>query len=199
MKPRVLLVHGLWMHAPALFYWARQLRQAGFAPVYFSYKSLLEGPDSALARLRQAALEEPDTHILAHSLGGLVAIKALAGESAFRGRIICVGSPLAGSRSARALASHHIGRLAGRSLPLLCEGLQRVPEGLDVSVIAGTRPNGLGRLLQRFDEPSDGTVALSETRIPGLNRHVAVPASHSGQLFSKAVVDTALDLLKSRA
>jgi len=33
MKARVLLVHGLWMHAPALFYWARQLRRAGFKPV----------------------------------------------------------------------------------------------------------------------------------------------------------------------
>jgi pimeloyl-ACP methyl ester carboxylesterase len=196
MKPRVLLVHGLWMQAPALFYWARRLREAGFEPVYFSYKSLLQGPDSVLGRLRQVALEKPDTHILAHSLGGLVALKALAGETAFKGRIICIGSPLAGSRTARALASHHAGRMAGHSLALLCQGLRQVPEGLKVSVIAGTKPQGLGRLLRRFDEPSDGTVALSETKIPGLERHVAVPVSHSGQLFSKAVVDEALKLLK---
>ena len=197
MKPRVLLVHGLWMHAPGLFYWARRLRAAGFEPVYFSYKSLLEGPDSALARLRLAALEMPDTHILAHSLGGLVALKALAGESSFTGHIICVGSPLAGSRTARAMASHHIGRMAGRSLPMLCQGFQQVPEGLKVSAIAGTKPKGLGRLLQRFDEPSDGTVALSETKIPGLQRHLTVPVSHSGQLFSKTVVQQVLGLLKS--
>ncbi|MBP6534961.1 MAG: alpha/beta hydrolase [Arenimonas sp.] len=197
MKARVLLVHGLWMQAPALFYWAWRLRKAGFEPVYFSYKSLLQGPDSARVRLRQAALERPDTHILAHSLGGLVTLNALAGEQSFNGRIICVGSPLAGSRTARALASHHAGRLAGHSLPLLCQGLQRVPEGLKVSVIAGTKPNGLGRLLQRFDEPSDGTVALSETKIPGLERHITVPVSHSGQLFSKTVVDEVLGLLNS--
>jgi pimeloyl-ACP methyl ester carboxylesterase len=197
MKARVLLVHGLWMQTPALLYWAMHLRRAGFEPVYFSYKSLLEGPDSALARLRQAALEKPGTHIIAHSLGGLVALKALAGESAFSGHIICVGSPLCGSRTARAMASHHIGRMAGRSLPLLCQGLQQVPEGLLVSAIAGTKPNGLGRLLQRFDEPSDGTVALSETKIPGLHQHITVPVSHSGQLFSKTVLETALVLLKS--
>lgn len=196
MKPRVLLVHGLWMQAPALFYWARRLREAGFEPVYFSYKSLLQGPDSVLDRLRQLALEKPDTHILAHSLGGLVALKALAGETAFKGRIICIGSPLAGSRSARALASHHAGRMAaGHSLPLLCQGLQKVPEGLKVSVIAGTKPKGLGRLLQRFDEPNDGSVALSETKIPGLERHITVPVSHSGQLFSKLVVQQFLNML----
>ena len=197
MKPRVLLVHGLWMHAPALFYWARRLREAGFEPVYFSYKSLLEGPDSALVRLRQAAMEKPDTHILAHSLGGLVALKALENESAFNGRIVCVGSPLAGSHAARTLASHHVGRLAGRSLPLLCQGLPQVPEGLRVSVIAGTKPHGLGRLLKRFAEPNDGTVALSETRIPGIHRHITVPVSHSGQLFSKVLADEAVGLLNS--
>lgn len=195
MKPRVLLVHGLWMQAPALFYWARRLRAAGFEPVYFCYKSLLEEPDSARVRLRLAALERPDTHILAHSLGGLVTLNALAGETAFTGRIICVGSPLAGSRTARAMAARHIGRLAGRSLPLLCQGLQRVPEGLRVSVIAGTNPHGLGRLLQRFDEPNDGTVALSETQIPGLERHITVPVSHSGQLLSKAVAQQFLNML----
>ena len=67
------------------------LRKAGFEPVYFSYKSLLQGPDSARVRLRQVALERPDTHILAHSLGGLVTLNALAGEQSFNGRIICVG------------------------------------------------------------------------------------------------------------
>jgi pimeloyl-ACP methyl ester carboxylesterase len=153
-------------------------------------------PDSILNHLRQAALEKPDTHIVAHSLGGLVALKALAGATAFKGRIICIGSPLAGSRAARALASHHAGRMAGHSLPLLCQGLQRVPEGLKVSVIAGTKPHGLGRLLRRFDEPSDGTVALSETKIPGLERHITVPVSHSGQLFSKAVVQQFLNMLR---
>ena len=194
MAPRVLLVHGLWMHAPALAYWARGLRRAGFRPVPFSYRSLLQAPETAMARLRAVALAEPDTHILAHSLGGLVSVKALAGTG-FRGRIVCVGSPLAGSRAARELASRHLGRLAGRSLPLLCEGLPAVPTGLDVSAIAGTMARGLGRLLLRFDEPDDGTVAVSETRIPGLSRHVTVSASHSGQLFSPATVEAAVALL----
>ena len=75
------------------------------------------------------------------------------------------------------------------------EGLPAVPAGLDVSAIAGTVARGLGRLLLRFDEPGDGTVAVSETRIPGLSRHVTVAASHSGQLFSPATVEAAVSLL----
>jgi hypothetical protein len=38
-------------------------------------------------------------------------------------------------------------------------------------------------------------VALSETRIPGLQKHVSVPVSHSGQLFSKTVITQVLALL----
>ena len=199
MARRVLLVHGLWMHAPVLYYWARQLRAAGYRPQYFSYRSLLQHPERATARLRAAAMAEPGTDIVAHSLGGLIALEALAGCPDFGGRILCVGSPLAGSRVVRRYRSTPLGVLAGRSTALLSRGFSQVPEGLDVAVIAGTDSKGLGRFVHRFDETNDGSVAVSETRIPGLRRHVNVPVSHSGQLFSKAVAGHILDLLNRTA
>lgn len=199
MARRVLLVHGLWMHAPALYFWARQLRSAGFRPQYFSYRSLLQSPEQAIARLRQAALAEPETDILAHSLGGLIAIEAMTGCAEFRGRIVCVGSPLAGSRVVRRYRDTPLGMLAGRSTALLVRGFERVPDGLDVAVIAGTDPKGLGRIVHRFQEPNDGSVAVSETRIPGLRRHLSVPVSHSGQLFSKAAMTQVIALLNRDA
>jgi pimeloyl-ACP methyl ester carboxylesterase len=195
MGRRVLLVHGLWMHAPALYFWARQLRAAGFRPHYFSYRSLLQSPEQAIARLRKAVLAEAETDILAHSLGGLIAVEAMTGFGPFRGRILCVGSPLAGSQVVRRYRHTPLGVLAGRSTALLSRGFTRVPEGLDVSVIAGTDPKGLGRFVHRFDAENDGSVALSETRIPGLQKHVSVPVSHSGQLFSKTVITQVLALL----
>ncbi|WP_297799903.1 alpha/beta hydrolase [Arenimonas sp. GDDSR-1] len=199
MGRRILLVHGLWMHAPALYFWARQLREAGYRPQYFSYRSLLQSPEQAIARLRETALAEPDTDILAHSLGGLIAVEAMAGCPSFRGRILCVGSPLAGSQVVRRYRNTPLGVLAGRSTTLLSRGFTQIPEGLDVSVIAGTDPKGLGRFVHRFDAQNDGSVALSETRIPGLQRHVSVPVSHSGQLFSKAVMTQVLALLNREA
>jgi hypothetical protein len=194
MKSRVLLVHGLWMHAPALYFWKKELRKAGFEAEYFSYKSMLQSPELAFARLRTLALARPNTHILAHSLGGLIAVNALA-SSEFKGQIICVGTPLAGSQVVRHYATTALGSLAGRSAALLCAGLTHIPEGLQVSVIAGTKPKGLGQLFHRFSEPNDGSVALSETQIPGLAQHVTVCASHSGQLFSDEVVNKAIELL----
>lgn len=191
----MILVHGLWMRAPALMYWARGLKKAGFDPVLFSYRTLAQSPETAMRRLRELVMQHPDSHVLAHSLGGLIAIKALTDCPVFTGRIVCVGSPLAGSQVVRRYAGTALGRLAGNSAELLSAGLQAVPEGLSVSVIAGTEPFGLGRMLHRFQERNDGTVALSETEIPGLSQHVSVTASHSGQLFSKTVLKTAVALL----
>lgn len=196
MAQRVILVHGLWMRAPVLAYWARGLRKAGFDPVFFSYRSLAQSPETAMRRLRELVMQQPESHVLAHSLGGLIAVKALAGYKGYSGRIVCVGTPLAGSRVVRRYAGTALGRLAGESAGLLGKGLDAVPEGLSVSVIAGTEPLGMGRLLHRFDEGNDGSVALSETRIAGLDRHVTVAASHSGQLVSKQVLEQAILLLK---
>jgi pimeloyl-ACP methyl ester carboxylesterase len=195
MARRVLLVHGLWMHAPVLYFWARKLRAAGYRTEYFSYQSLLQRPEHAAARLRAEALAESDTDILAHSLGGLIVLEALAGCRNFGGRILCVGSPLAGSRIVRQYRDSVLGTLAGHSTALLSRGFTQVPDGLDVSVIAGTNAKGLGRLVHRFDEPNDGSVAVSETWIPGLRRHLSVPVSHSGQLFSNTVMTHILALL----
>ncbi len=182
------------MHAPALFYWKKEFGKAGFAAEYFSYKSLLHAPEKSFARLRKVALAQPNTHIVAHSLGGLIAVNALA-SAEFKGKIICVGTPLAGSQVVRHYATTALGSLAGRSAALLCTGLTHIPKGLQVSVIAGTKPKGLGQLFHQFSEPNDGSVALSETQIPGLAQHVTVCTSHSGQLFSDEVVNFAIELL----
>ena len=197
MSQRILLVHGLWMRAPALLFWRKQLRQAGYQTEFFSYPSLFKSPESAVQRLRAVAIAQPDTHILAHSLGGLIAVKALADTPEFTGKIICVGSPLAGSQVVRQISNSALGNLIGRSIPILSEGLQSIPTGLHVTVIAGVNPHGLGRLVNTFNEPNDGTVALSETQIPGLAQHIQVNASHSGQLVSHDVIKHVLTILKT--
>lgn len=196
MSKRVLLVHGLWMRAPALMFWYQQLKRAGFSPEIFSYSSLLQAPELAIQRLRALALAMPDTHIVAHSLGGLIAVNALTDAPEYTGKIICVGTPLRGSQVVSHLPTYHLGKMIGRSLPLLCNGLLSVPQGLNVSVLAGIKPHGLGRLIHHFSEPNDGTVALSETQLPGLAQHIQVNASHSGQLFSKEVIQNVLSILR---
>jgi hypothetical protein len=59
--------------------------------------------------------------------------------------------------------------------------------GCELGLIAGTRPMGLGRFFARFEEDSDGTVAVSETKLPGHTAHLVLPVSHMGMLVSSHV------------
>jgi hypothetical protein len=57
----------------------------------------------------------------------------------------------------------------------------------ELGCIAGTRPMGLGRFFARFEEESDGTVGVDETKLPGHTAHVTLPVSHMGMLVSSQV------------
>lgn len=191
---RVILVHGLWMPALAMHWLAGRLREAGFAPETFGYASVAGGPEHAAPRLRAQIGERP-AHIVAHSLGGLIALRALCEDGAPPvPRVVCLGSPLRGSAAAARLPLHHW--LLGRSAALLREGLPCWQGRAEVGVVAGRLPLGLGALLGHFDGPHDGTVAVDETRLPGLADHVVVPASHSGLLFSAEAAAQAAAFLR---
>jgi hypothetical protein len=87
--------------------------------------------------------------------------------------------------------------MLGRSAALLQHGVDRWTGGAEVGVVAGCVPHGLGALLAGFDGDHDGTVAVAETRLPGLADHVVIEASHSGLLFSAEAVDQAAAFLRT--
>ena len=70
---------------------------------------------------------------------------------------------------------------------LLRAGLHQLPPGREVGVVAGCRPVGVGRVFGDFDGPSDGTVQVWETHLPGLADHRIVPVTHTGLVFSRDV------------
>lgn len=189
--PGVLLVHGLWMRSIAMRWLATRLRSQGFAPTTFGYYSLLQDTDAVVARLAGVLAAHPGLHVVAHSLGGLLTLRAVErlGDAAI-GRIVCLGSPLAGSGAAAAIAARIPAgaQLVGHNRALLQAGIGRIPDGIEAGMVAGCVPRGLGELVARFDGPHDGTVSVAETRVPGLADHVLVRASHSGLLFSDEVV-----------
>jgi pimeloyl-ACP methyl ester carboxylesterase len=152
--------------------------------------------DGALRRLESfvARIDAEQVHFVGHSLGGIVLARYFERERDGRpGRVVILGSPLLGSRSARAVARHAaLRRVIG---PLVAEELlqDREPRrwlGVrELGVIAGTRPVGLGRFFARFEEDCDGTVGVSETKLPGHKAHLTVPVSHMGLLASRVVAD----------
>ncbi|MCD9027429.1 alpha/beta hydrolase [Luteimonas sp. BDR2-5] len=183
---RVILLHGIWMVGATMRRFAAALRAQGFAPEIFGYHSITGGPESAVEKLLAQLDDGGPAHLVGHSLGGLVALQALGQRpDAQVGRVVCVGSPLCGSGAAAALARLPLSQLYfGRSADILLEGCATWPAHIEVGMIAGTVPHGLGALFAKFDGPHDGTVALDETRTPALADHIVVEASHSGLLFS---------------
>jgi pimeloyl-ACP methyl ester carboxylesterase len=200
MPPRVLLLHGLMMRSPALVPLAWRLRKRGFDPSVFSYSSLWNTPGVAMERLamRLYSMGPDPVHLVAHSLGGLIVAETLNRyQNLPPGRVVCLGSPLAGSMAARGLAAHRLGGIAGRSGTLLRGGLAQLPAGRRIGMIAGARSLGLGKFFCSFEGLNDGTVAVWETRIPGLADHAVIQSSHSGLVFSRQAADLAANFLES--
>ncbi|MFT3896939.1 MAG: alpha/beta hydrolase [Thermomonas sp.] len=200
MSESLLLVHGLWMRGISMRWLATRLRSRGFEPRTFEYFSLLQDTDAVVARLADALHQRPHTHVLAHSLGGLLALRAAEhlGVGGV-GRIVCLGSPLAGSRAAASIAAKLPAgaQLVGHNRALLESGVDHLPAGIEVGAIAGCVPRGLGGFVAHFDGEHDGSVAVAETRLLGLADHVVLRASHSGLLFSDAAVRQAAAFMRA--
>src|SRR3546814_5009767 len=78
LSRRVVLLHGIWMVGATMQWVGARLRAAGFAAETFGYHSIVGGPDEAVPRLAEQLRGGGETDIVAHSLGGLVALQALA-------------------------------------------------------------------------------------------------------------------------
>ncbi|MEH6419158.1 esterase/lipase family protein [Pseudomonas sp. CGJS7] len=179
------MLHGIWMPGVSMAWLGARLSAAGFQPEVFAYAGAGGGPEATLPRLIET-LQRGPVHVLAHSLGGLITLSALGErpELPVR-RVVCLGSPLLGSSAADGIARHAWSApILGRAAKLLHEGCPPWRGQAQVGLIAGSNPHGLGRYFGRFEGESDGTVAVSETRLPGLTEHAVIPASHSGLLFS---------------
>ena len=194
MTEHVILLHGLWMRGFALGLLHRRLMADGFRVHRFDYLSVAATQERILEQL-QARMRDyaPGTvHLVGHSLGGLLALRACTAEldaTLPPGRIVCLGSPLQGSAAARRLAE--LGRggeaLLGNNRKLLEFGFERWDGPRELGVIAGCTPLGLGALLVQVEGAHDGTVAVAETRLPGMADHCTVEATHTGLLFAPEV------------
>jgi pimeloyl-ACP methyl ester carboxylesterase len=192
----VVLVHGLWMNGLELSTLGHRLRhEHGYEVRRFSYPTLRGAAADVcreLAAFGAGAAGEGRVHFVGHSLGGVLVYRMLmeCGAERFDGNAVLLGAPLGGCKAARGAARFAALRpLLG---PLVLDELAESPArawngGNAVGAIAGTLRLGTGQFFAHFDEDNDGTIAVSETRIPGLADHLVLPHSHIGMLFSTAV------------
>jgi pimeloyl-ACP methyl ester carboxylesterase len=190
----VVYVHGLWMPGEeSLVLKTRLSREFGLALHAFRYSAATTAMNLISERLAEFvhALASPEVHFIGHSLGGLVIYRFLERfPDQPPGRVVFLGTPSVASRAAEHAARFApIAHLMGQSVAeeLLQPRERRWSQARALGIVAGTQPLGLGQLLAHFREPNDGTVAVSETRMPGATDHISLPVSHLGMLVSARV------------
>jgi len=198
----VLLVHGLWTNRAIMLYLARALAGQGFAPRAIGYFSALDDFEHNAARVARAIAECPGErlHVVGHSLGGLVALRALARRPDPRvRRLVMLGSPIADCLGGRRMARmRFLAPLLGTTRTLWSDMPPLdIPPGVEAGAIAGTRRFGLGSVVLRLPGPSDGVVRVEETRHPRLADHVVMPVAHSEMLVSRAVAMQVASFLRN--
>ena len=181
-------------------------REYGMHVSLFSYPSVRGTLDENAAALATYIREQnvDVAHIVGHSLGGVLALRMHANHPhLLPGRVVCLGSPLTGSRAANYLNElEWAEEIIGRSVPdamihqTANEWAAHVAGSRDIGVIAGNVPLGFGRLVANFDEDNDGTIGVSETRLDGARDHLVMPVSHKGMLVSADVADQAAAFIK---
>lgn len=190
----VIYVHGLWMPGgESLLLAQRLLREFGFQVHAFPYSAGTWTMEEITAHLQDfvRSLDLAAVHFVGHSLGGLVIYRYFERyPEQPPGRVVFLGTPCRESRAAvQAAQSRFVGALMGPSVAdeLLRPRERRWSFRRPLGIIAGTQSVGLGQFIVGFEEESDGTVAVSETRMPGAADHITLPVSHMGLLVSARV------------
>jgi len=191
------------MNGLETFLLRNRLAQAGFAPSLFRYPStratLSEVAAGLAGHLRGLGAS---VHVVGHSLGGLIILETFETQGELPlGRVVLLGSPVQGSRTARSIASWSplgpalLGTLAATELTRA--GNRCWQQARELGVIAGSRSAGIGRIVADLPAPNDGTVSVDETRLTGANEHIVHDVSHTGMLMSATVAQSLTRFLAS--
>jgi hypothetical protein len=182
----LLLVHGLWRTPLSLLLLVRRLRSWGYQTELFGYVALAQSYDAIVARLtlrlERLACSGPYA-VIGHSLGGVLLRSALSQLASPQPQhLIMLGTPNRSPRLAQALGVRWVyRRIMGEcgvnlSSPLFYAQLP-LPT-VPYTIVAGTA-GPRGRWSPFGDEPNDGIVAVSETRIIDDDPLVLLPVTHT--------------------
>src|SRR5574337_322747 len=202
-KETVVFVHGLYMTGLELSLLRLRVGQAGFKTHQFNYHTVLEPVRANAQRLADyiAGLKAESVHLVGHSLGGLVILRMFeSGAGIPPGRVVLLGAPVKGSRTARELVAKHLGWILGQSGPdgLVEEYDPNWNGQRELGVIAGTGGFGLNPLRPDLPEPHDGLVSVEETRLAGATDYTEIKTTHTGLLFNPEVAEQAITFLQNK-
>jgi hypothetical protein len=186
---RVILVHGMGRSPLSQLILGMRLRARGFAVSYFGYSATFSSFDATVARLLEKlrAIDEPYA-LAGHSLGAVLIRAALPHLEHLPVACFFLGPPSRVPKLATKFADHRLFRaLTGDSGSRLAD--ERFFAALPAPCVPTKIYAGTAGPRLHLDEPNDGVVTVSETRINDDCPVIEVPAVHTFLMNSRFVAD----------
>ncbi|MEE4146097.1 MAG: alpha/beta fold hydrolase, partial [Halieaceae bacterium] len=204
----VVLLHGLWRSALSMKGLQWRLEENGYRVVNLTYPSTdhavpelaVLAVEQSLAGCRELGLEQVD--FVTHSLGGIL-VREYVRQRDIPGlhRVVMLGPPNGGSQLADYVGSTALLQpFMPEAVVQLGTSEVSVPRRLgrvnfQLGVIAGTS-NWLSFLPGLPDGPSDGTVSVAETIVPGMMDFLELPVGHTFMMWDDEVIAQVLFFLE---
>lgn len=207
--PGVLLIHGMGRTPLSMSLLGYRLRKAGLSVATFGYSAARESHGPCVERLEiriKSTFGEGPYLLVGHSLG-TVLIRAVLPRLEAHPPTACffLAPPSRSPRLARRLAANPVYRaLTGQMGQMLADPafMDALPvPSVPVTVFAGDR-GFQGRLSPFQNEPNDGIVSVSETRLSEAHPVRRLPALHTfimnARPVAEAIIQAAREAKKAR-
>jgi len=202
----VVLLHGLTRSASSLADMEQALKNNDYHTVNYDYPSTQYNIEWLASHSIGDALrlcpKQSKINFVTHSLGGILIRQYLSDQKIDNlGRVVMLGPPNQGSQVVDILKDVPGYELInGPSGMQLGTGDNSVIHSLgsaefQLGVIAGTRSINL-ILSMMLPNPDDGKVSVENTKIEGMNDHIALPVTHPFMMNDTEVINQVIYFLK---
>jgi pimeloyl-ACP methyl ester carboxylesterase len=203
----VILLHGLARSDDSMAVLASALEEEGYCVANVDYDSRAGDIESlavaAISPALKVCADAGKIHFVTHSLGGILVRQYLAHhEIENLGRVVMLGPPNKGSEVVDTLRDvpgyHFINGDAGLELGTDENSIpnQLGPANFDLGIIAGTHTVNL-ILSEMIPGPNDGKVSVENTRLEGMNDHIAMEVTHTFMMRNDEVIEQVIHYLEN--